>query len=173
MFTIYRAKPVDCAVLRDLAITTFCDTYQAHNTPENMRDYLATHFSMEQLLSEINHPAMEYYLVEMNNTVVAYLKLNLPTEQTDQQYPNAVEIERLYVLPAYKGKSIGSLLIHFALDLANKFGLSAVWLGVWERNEAAIAFYKKQGFQVVGTHIFQFGDDAQTDFVMERLITNY
>ena len=43
-----------------------------------------------------------------------------------------------------------------------------LWLGVWERNPRAIAFYRKRGFIEVGAHVFRLGDDAQTDLIMQR-----
>ena len=38
-----------------------------------------------------------------------------------------------------------------------------MWLGVWERNERAKAFYARQGFRQVGRQIFVVGSDPQTD----------
>jgi ribosomal protein S18 acetylase RimI-like enzyme len=46
-----------------------------------------------------------------------------------------------------------------------------VWLGVWEKNEAAIAFYKKMGFEEAGRHSFRMGDELQTDLVMKKVIS--
>jgi ribosomal protein S18 acetylase RimI-like enzyme len=43
-----------------------------------------------------------------------------------------------------------------------------VWLGVWEHNPKAIAFYKKLGFGEVGEQVFPLGSDAQRDIVMAR-----
>ena len=43
-----------------------------------------------------------------------------------------------------------------------------VWLGVWERNARAQAFYGKYGFRPVGTHVFMFGDEPQTDEIWMR-----
>ncbi|NUO82171.1 hypothetical protein HUU05_19035 [candidate division KSB1 bacterium] len=45
-----------------------------------------------------------------------------------------------------------------------------MWLGVWERNAAAIAFYRKAGFVEVGTQTFQLGEDRQRDFLMARRV---
>jgi RimJ/RimL family protein N-acetyltransferase len=49
-------------------------------------------------------------------------------------------------------------------------GTDVAWLGVWERNAKAIAFYKKCGFEGVGDHIFHLGSDPQRDIVMARSI---
>jgi len=43
-----------------------------------------------------------------------------------------------------------------------------VWLGVWEHNPRAIAFYRKWGFEAVGEHVFVVGTDPQRDLVMTR-----
>ena len=45
-------------------------------------------------------------------------------------------------------------------------GAKTLWLGVWERNDRARAFYAKCGFADAGEHIFLFGTDPQTDRVM-------
>jgi ribosomal protein S18 acetylase RimI-like enzyme len=41
-----------------------------------------------------------------------------------------------------------------------------LWLGVWERNPKAIAFYRKHGFRVVGEHSFMLGRDQQRDLIL-------
>jgi ribosomal protein S18 acetylase RimI-like enzyme len=57
------------------------------------------------------------------------------------------------------------------LDEAERAGCDLVWLGVWERNPRAIAFYHKWGFEQVGTQTFQLGDDMQSDWIMSRLVS--
>jgi ribosomal protein S18 acetylase RimI-like enzyme len=45
-----------------------------------------------------------------------------------------------------------------------------IWLGVWERNARAIAFYRRWGFADVGSQPFRLGTDLQTDRVMARRV---
>jgi ribosomal protein S18 acetylase RimI-like enzyme len=47
-------------------------------------------------------------------------------------------------------------------------GADVAWLGVWEHNPRAIAFYRKWGFVEVGEHTFPVGDDPQRDLVLCR-----
>ena len=56
-------------------------------------------------------------------------------------------------------------LMHAAREAAQELGGLHIWLGVWERNPRAIAFYLKSGFVQVGSHVFTVGSDRQTDFV--------
>ena len=51
---------------------------------------------------------------------------------------------------------------------AEKHNCDTIWLGVWEFNPRAQAFYRKHGFYEVGKHIFQLGADAQTDVLMQK-----
>ena len=54
------------------------------------------------------------------------------------------------------------------LNEAADAGHRAIWLGVWEKNEHAIAFYERWGFEIIGSHIFLLGSDEQTDMTMQR-----
>jgi len=49
-------------------------------------------------------------------------------------------------------------------------GLRGVWLGVWEHNPRALAFYRKFGFEAVGEQVFLLGNDPQRDLVMYRAL---
>jgi ribosomal protein S18 acetylase RimI-like enzyme len=52
------------------------------------------------------------------------------------------------------------------LETVRTVGSDRIWLGVWERNGRALAFYRKFGFEVFGDHVFQFGRDPQRDLIM-------
>jgi diamine N-acetyltransferase len=55
-----------------------------------------------------------------------------------------------------------------SLAIAKELKKDIVWLGVWEHNQRAIDFYTKWGFEKFGTHVFQLGDDPQTDWLMKK-----
>ena len=76
------------------------------------------------------------------------------------------EIQRIYVAREWHGRGAAQALMAEALRLAGSGGADAVWLGVWERNPRAIAFYRKLGFVENGDHVFPLGDDPQRDVVM-------
>jgi ribosomal protein S18 acetylase RimI-like enzyme len=47
-------------------------------------------------------------------------------------------------------------------------GARTLWLGVWERNHRALAYYRKAGFTDIGAHEFYLGHDLQVDRLMSR-----
>ena len=83
----------------------------------------------------------------------------------------AIELKRIYVLKEYHSKKVGAALMNFALQFAAEKNYEAVWLGVWEHNLKAQAFYKKWGFVDTGaTHDFPIGDTPQMDNWLIKVI---
>ncbi|HEV7767664.1 MAG TPA: GNAT family N-acetyltransferase, partial [Thermoanaerobaculia bacterium] len=78
---------------------------------------------------------------------------------------------RFYVEHGHHGRGIAQSLMQAAEDAARALGGTALWLGVWEHNPRAIAFYLKCGFGDVGSHPFMVGRDLQTDRLMSRVIS--
>jgi ribosomal protein S18 acetylase RimI-like enzyme len=58
-----------------------------------------------------------------------------------------------------------------SLQQAIDNGCDVMWLGVWERNERAIAFYRKWAFREFGSHAFLLGKDLQNDLLMARPVS--
>jgi len=166
--TIVRSgKDRDLNILQTVAKSTFIDTYGIFNTPENMSAYLETHFSKKAIIDQLNDSQVQFFLAEQNNTILGYIKVNRGSAQTESNYPNTLEIERIYVLSEFHGKGYGKLLLQKAIDVAKNDHLESVWLGVWDQNPKAIAFYERNGFSTFGVHEFLLGDDPQRDFIMK------
>jgi ribosomal protein S18 acetylase RimI-like enzyme len=70
------------------------------------------------------------------------------------------------------GKGVAHDLMNACMDEMRFHRSDVVWLGVWERNPRAIAFYKKFGFLEVGVHVFPLGSDPQRDIVMSRPVSD-
>ena len=160
----------DVSILRGIARDTFIETFSEANKAEDMERYLTENFSEEQLARELSNPDSFFYVAEVNGHVVGYLKLNTAHAQTEPQAANALEIERIYVLGSYHGGGVGQALSHHAMSVAEDRKASYVWLGVWEHNHRALRFYEKNGFIAFGTHIFQLGNDQQTDILMKKSV---
>jgi len=169
---IKKATLVDIEQLQKIGRNTFYETFSALNSEENMTRYLDESFSIEKLTSELNDNNTEFYLASSNNNVIGYLKLNFGQSQTEIKDDKALEIERIYVLKEFHGKSVGQLLYDKALQIAQQKETDFVWLGVWEENPRAINFYKKNGFVKFDKHIFKLGNDEQTDIMMKLKLNN-
>ena len=156
--------------IQQIGRTTFEETFSTFNTAENMLSYLENEFSTEKLTEELLEPNSEFYIVSENEKVIGYLKVNIGAAQTEFNAANSLEIQRIYVLKTYHGKKVGQLLYAQAEELAQKKQVDFIWLGVWEKNERAIHFYQKNGFEIIDQHIFKLGTDLQTDFIMRKIL---
>ena len=132
-----------------------------------MQKYLEEGFSIDKLTAELTNPHSEFHFAKHDNKVIGYLKINFGQAQTEFNDNKALEIERIYVLKEFYGKKVGQVLYDKAFDIAKQAGADYLWLGVWEENQRAINFYKKNGFVEFDKHIFKLGDDEQTDIIMK------
>lgn len=167
---ITRVLPSDLKQLQIIGRQTFLETFSEGNSEENMKKYLEEGFAEEKLLLELQDPNAEFYFATSECDVIGYLKLNFGDSQTELKDNTALEIERIYVLKDFHGKSVGQMLYKKALEIAQMKKVSYVWLGVWEENPRAISFYKKNGFVEFDKHIFKLGDDEQTDIMMKLIL---
>jgi GNAT superfamily N-acetyltransferase len=158
----------DADLLSQLGARAFADTFAADNTPENMDAYLRASFSPEKQAAELAEPASLFLIAEIDHIPVGYARLRASDAPAEIKEPRPVEIERIYAVKDYIGKGIGSALMAACLDEAAARNYQTVWLGVWERNLRAIAFYQKWGFITVGAHVFQLGSETQSDLLMAR-----
>jgi hypothetical protein len=168
MTTIQKVSSKDLETLVSISRDTFRETFAKDNTPENMQQYLDENFNPEKLARELHNEYSEFYFALADDKIIGYLKTNRGPAQTTAQDDSFLEIERIYVLKEYHGKQAGQILFDTALSRARELGMKYIWLGVWEENPRAIAFYSKNGFSAFDKHIFVLGNDRQTDIMMKR-----
>jgi ribosomal protein S18 acetylase RimI-like enzyme len=163
---IRRGVASDAAMLAEFAARTFNDTFAADNRPEDLQSHLAASFGVAQQTKELVDPNVITLLAVSNGGLVAYAQIrrNLPPPCVTQD--QTAELHRFYVDRPAHGSGIASVLMSEVHRAAHELGGRQLWLGVWERNARAIAFYKKIGFVDVGSHDFYVGADRQTDRVL-------
>ena len=167
-------KSIKKCALRDLeslcgiSKETFYQTFVDSNTEENMKAYLESAYNEEKLYKELCNPDSSFFFIYADECLAGYMKLNEYPYQTDINDSDSLELERLYVLKDFQGVGLGNDLMNHAISIAAERGKKYIWLGVWEHNERAKRFYKKNGFYRIGAHSFVVGDDVQTDYVMRK-----
>lgn len=160
----------DAALLSDLGARTFAETFAADNSPENMAAYLAAAFTPEQQAAELADTQSSIFIAETDEVAVGYAMLRSGDAPESVTGEKPIELVRLYVSRESLGSGVGAALMQVCIEDAKRGGHDTLWLGVWEHNTRAQAFYRKWNFVNVGTHVFQLGDDPQTDFLMQRSV---
>ncbi|AII52523.1 GNAT family N-acetyltransferase [Hymenobacter sp. APR13] len=169
--TVAKRTAEAAAQLASLGRQTFHDTFAAANDPADMASYLDATFSPELQLAELNDPDTIFLLARMQQQLVGYAKLRLHSTlgQVEGKVPEErLEIERLYVLEDWTGTGLGAALMRRAIEEAREQKCRAVVLGVWEKNDRALEFYRRFGFKAAGQHEFRLGNDVQNDLILRK-----
>lgn len=161
----------DNVLLAELGARTFKDAFGKDNAQQNMDAYLSQAFNAEVQALELAEPGSVFLIAELAGKAVGYARLNESRAPSGVKGLRPIELVRIYALPEMIGHGIGSQLMQACLQAAQKRGCDTIWLGVWEHNARAIAFYRKWRFTKAGTQTFQLGDDPQTDWVMQRSVS--
>jgi ribosomal protein S18 acetylase RimI-like enzyme len=166
-FRIRRGEARDAEALAAFASRTFADTFAAANRPEDIAAYLPSAYGIRQQSVELASEDIVTLIMETDlDTMVAYAMIRRGSVPDRVVGEAPVELWRFYVDRSWHGRGLAQRLMAAVLDGAVKLRARTLWLGVWERNERAIAFYEKCGFHDVGAHDFWVGADRQTDRIM-------
>jgi ribosomal protein S18 acetylase RimI-like enzyme len=175
--TIRPATAADASALSRLAATTFRETFEGENTPEDMERYVGEAFTPEQQAAEIADSESAVLLVEHledsgRSELVGYAHLVTGDAPDSVAGLAPIELKRIYVARTWHGRRVAQLLMDASIEAARARGAQTLCLGVWERNPRAVAFYAKYGFTRVGEHTFVLGNDVQTDWLFARPLMN-
>lgn len=175
---IRRATIEDIDVLVQIARKSFYGAFaqSPRNSPEDLKSYMDRAYTVEVFSAEMADDDITYFVAEIGGKLVGYAKLKQNSCEEGVAGENPIELCRLYNLQEFIGKGVGKALILKCLEFAGANRHDTIWLGVWEDNTSAINFYRKFGFEKCGEHVFQLGEDPQTDWLMQlrlRSVDNF
>lgn len=158
-------------LLHEVSVETYRDTFQDSNSKALIQQYLDDALTHEKLAQQLQTDGSYFYFIYLEEQVAGFLKVNIDAAQSDSVVKSSLEIERFYIRKHCLRNGLGNQLMQFACELAKHLDKSAVWLGVWENNLPALAFYNAHGFQKIGEHPFDMAGDIQTDLLLKKSIT--
>ena len=168
---IRRATADDAGPLAELAARTFAETYAAFNDPADMAAHLTARYSEAKQAQELADPVATYIVAEWAGRLIGYAYLVADQAPPGVRLDGPVELVRFYVEGEWHGRGVAQLLMAECVAEARRRGGRTLWLGVWQENPRAIAFYRKAGFGVVGRTAFRLGSQVQDDHVMALELT--
>lgn len=167
---IRRANSGDALLLAEFGARTFSETFAKDNTPEDMEAYLASSFNVIVQTEELADPESIFLIAEIDGVPAGYAKLHSGEPLEEIKGAKPIELVRLYVSREWLGRGVGEGLMRACIEEAREAGHETIWLGVWEKNARAQAFYRKWNFREVGEHPFPLGADIQRDILMARAV---
>jgi diamine N-acetyltransferase len=171
MIQVRPALLSDALPLSQFGARTFRDAFAAENRPENLEAFLAKAYGVPQQSAEIADPSVATLIAEANREMVGFAQLRGGVTPACVIGPHPIELWRFYVSREWHGRGVASTLMAVIVTEALRRGARTLWLGVWERNGRAQAFYRKCGYLVVGQQPFVLGNERQMDLVMARPVS--
>ena len=167
---IREATFADARLIADISRQTFYDTFAAYNSKADMDKFLNEQFTKGRLMLEVGAKDNTFLLAYDEKDIAGYVKLRNERVPISLGNINAIEIARLYAMTDRIGKGIGSLLMQSSINIAKEKNKEWLWLGVWEKNQRAIDFYLRWGFEKFDETDFLLGDDLQKDWLMKKKV---
>jgi GNAT superfamily N-acetyltransferase len=170
-FSIAAATVADATRLAALGARLFTQAYgPTHPEPELGR-YLARSFGVERMAAELHDAGTEFFLVQDEagaDIGYAYLRESREKPPSGVAGQRPFEIARFYVDEAWHGRGVAPALMAACVTAALARQADVLWLATWEPALRAQAFYRRMGFEMVGTTTFLFGDVLEDDVLMAR-----
>jgi GNAT superfamily N-acetyltransferase len=163
---VRRGGPVDAPALAEFAARTFAEAFGPANRPEDLEAHLVSAYGVTQQGRELADPQCITVLIQAGDSLVAYAQVRRRPPPACVVGEEPVELHRFYVDRPWHGQGVAQRLMDSVYAAARDLGGRTLWLGVWERNPRAIAFYLKSGWRDTGATTFCVGPDRQTDRVM-------
>lgn len=159
---IISANENDSALIRELAIATWPDTF-ADILSSNQIDYMLEQmYSVDSLKKQMKN-GHHFILAKDNNEIVGFASYELNYKNEPK-----TKIHKIYILPFVQKEGVGTSLINFIKQEALKHNNPTLTLNVNRQNKSVL-YYKKQDFEIVKEENIDIGSGfLMEDFVMEK-----
>lgn len=162
MLAIRKATVADCKLIHTLAWQTFPETYKDILSPEQSEYMMEWMYSLENLRKQMEEEGHIYFIAYHNDEACGYVSIQ-------QQGENLFHLQKIYVLPSFRGVHCGSFLFHEAVRYIKEIHPTpcVMELNV-NRNNKALKFYEHMGMRIVREGDFPIGNGYyMNDYIME------
>lgn len=147
--TITPCNTGDVQTLAKVAVQSYLEEYP-YLWHDGGQWYIDRCFKEPVLNNDVLQPNHAWFLVKENNLAVGYLKLNITNPLAGFENYDCLELERIYLVNAVKGKGFGKSALGFCEQYALSKGKDIIWLKAMD-DAVHPAFYEKHGYTICGT----------------------
>ena len=162
---VREAGPADAALLSELGARTFRDTYVSGTDRRDLEAFVGVTFSIEQRAAELRDDSNVHLIAEVGGEAAAFAVIRDEAAPVELPGERQLLLSYIYVDRPFQGGGVGAALMSRCIEIGRERGHDVLWLGVWERNDRAIAFYERWGFRHHGEVPFAFGSETHRDLI--------
>jgi len=149
----------DLEIVRYVLWETWKESYSSFIPVDDLLVYYNEHCTSKIIAEQYLDAQVIGFIAEYDD-VIAGCEKTYYSEKENRLY-----VQQLYVLSAYQNLGLGRKLMISAAERAQSLGLDKVWLGVMAKNESAVAWYKKMGYEIVENAPFTMGKTTVDHFI--------
>ena len=165
MGMIRKAEERDASSLAAVSIEVWLSTYLREGVSSFFADYVLAEFTAQKFRDSIGDPDFSLWVSENRTGIDGFVTV-CSTATPPLPGCSPLEIKTLYVQPRHQSGGKGAALLHHALAHCRRMGCEGAWLKVAAENSRAIDFYRRHGFQRIGSTDFVIADKAYENHVM-------
>ncbi len=190
--TLRRACDADADALALVGAATFLEAFTWMLPGGDILAHCKKHHTADSYRTYLAHPDTRMILAEAvpGGAPVGYAMLTAPELPTFVVRPTDIELKRIYVFSRFRSSAVevmrvspvtaelepipglrtGQALMDTAVEEARAMERKRLLLGTHAGNLQAITFYRKNGFEEVGTRTFQVGAQVCCDLIFAKSI---
>ncbi len=161
MFTLRKATPADCELIKNLARQIFPVTYQEILTPEQIDYMMEWMYSLDNIRKQMEEEGHVYFLACDGDKTAGYVSVQPQGEAV-------FHLQKIYVLPSYQGAHCGSFLFREAVKYIKKIHPAPCLMELnVNRHNKALQFYERMGMRKLREGDFEIGNGYyMNDYIM-------
>lgn len=161
--SLHRLTRQEVDAIGALARVVWQATYPALISQAQIDAMLADRYAPDSIRAQLDDPRQAWWAAQRDQTLVGFA--HAVRDGAD------CKLDKLYVRPDSQRQGIGAALLHAVQGWARSQQARRLWLQVNRGNAPAIAAYRKYGFHIVASRVFDIGHGfVMDDFVMEQAL---
>jgi len=169
IMSLRKATINDIPELQKICNTIYTEVFADHWLEDGLELYLNEQFSSDKLKREMRSEMYDYHFIRLKGINIGFTKVNYNDNESLTDLDNC-ELEKIYISLKYIGAGMGKSSMLELFQLARAKGKSKMFVCVLDTNFAALAFYRKIGFQnhsILRLQAPKFKDDLRGMIRME------
>lgn len=139
---LHRATKSDIPEIIALSKAIWIPAFAPFFVPDELQTLYAGMYNEEKIRLWMAIPENRFFIIKLNQLSIGYLGISFE--------PDRLWLDKIYIDQNQQGKGRGALVLNKVESMAISKGLNKIALRVNRRNQPAIDFYRKKGFNIDG-----------------------
>lgn len=145
--------------IRRVAMDSWLDTYTGLLSRETIREVVDNWYDTHELHDQVEDAV--FFVAEKDSEIVGFIHASKDRKS---------HLHRLYLLPDYQRKGLGTELYHRMKEELESYGAEKIELEVLAGNEKGLGFYRDKGFKEKAEREVELeGEKAQEKVMVKDL----